>query len=488
MAVSQPAWQTDELNEEWPDQLDDGSDSHTRSISLTIPVGSLRAPIHSASDTDGADALGTFLIRQDTSSVLPQRTPGQRKGLIRDFFSPIPLERMFDPPSPKPSTLSSLNPSTSGRNDSPPSSPSSPVPPLSVTEASSCIGGRAVLMNRSPSNIASRDGWQPNMHCQFTFTVPNPAPSTRSISTSFTQANNAEGAVTPAAPLTDPPLRLFQFQYDTFTRDHLSAMVDSIAINSPSGSNTGNYVGNISSPFGLPTLSEASAPSSSIELRSAKRVKLSPVCDFTDPVNYASCDIPRPIPSKHHLGDSRSSMAIKNPRATLFPSTIAHATSSMDPDFRSSSFSKAGVGDPPVSALTPGGVHLLKASKNAVAAESAGTSEKKGHSSLGYRQQAESLMAQLKQDMKRSKRIFSTDATDSPPVRPSGVDDAYRSIQLAVSPSSPRLLFSMQRTVNSPRNPHLHCLLECIPYLRTFSRAPCSFCPTPTPTSTSMAT
>ncbi len=36
----------------------------------------------------------------------------------------------------------------------------------------------------------------------------------------------------------------------------------------------------------------------------------------------------------------------------------------------------------------------------------------KGHSSLGYRQQAESLMAQLKQDMKGSKRIFSTDATE----------------------------------------------------------------------------
>ena len=53
----------------------------------------------------------------------------------------------------------------------------------------------------------------------------------------------------------------------------------------------------------------------------------------------------------------------------------------------------------------------------------------KGHSSLGYRQQAESLMAQLKQDMKGSKRIFSTDATDLSP------DDAFRSTRPIANPS-----------------------------------------------------
>ncbi len=43
------------------------------------------------------------------------------------------------------------------------------------------------------------------------------------------------------------------------------------------------------------------------------------------------------------------------------------------------------------------------------------TYKRKAHSSLGYRQQAANLMAQLKQDMKGSKRIFSIDATDLPP-------------------------------------------------------------------------
>ncbi|KAF8506261.1 hypothetical protein JB92DRAFT_3122275 [Gautieria morchelliformis] len=40
----------------------------------------------------------------------------------------------------------------------------------------------------------------------------------------------------PEAPPTDPRLRLFQFQIDTFTREHLSTMVNSIAVHAPSDS------------------------------------------------------------------------------------------------------------------------------------------------------------------------------------------------------------------------------------------------------------
>ena len=80
------------------------------------------------------------------------------------------------------------------------------------------------------------------------------------------------------------------------------------------------------------------------------------------------------------------------------------------------------------------------------------TSKRKGHSSLGYRQQAENLMAQLKQDMKGSKRIFSTDATDISP----NVDDASRSVRLLPMPSPPhRSLRSLPPTVqrgNSSRS------------------------------------
>lgn len=79
------------------------------------------------------------------------------------------------------------------------------------------------------------------------------------------------------------------------------------------------------------------------------------------------------------------------------------------------------------------------------------TSKRKGHSSLGYRQQAENLMAQLKQDMKGSKRIFSTDATDLSP----NVDDASRSARLLPMPSPHRSLRSLPPAVqrgDSSRN------------------------------------
>ncbi|KAF8272266.1 hypothetical protein EI94DRAFT_386295 [Lactarius quietus] len=62
MAPSQPAWQTDELQDEWPDEAQSGDDDlHTRSISLTVPVSPQLADV---------DVLGTFLIRQDVPSPI----------------------------------------------------------------------------------------------------------------------------------------------------------------------------------------------------------------------------------------------------------------------------------------------------------------------------------------------------------------------------------------------------------------------------------
>ncbi len=93
--------------------------------------------------------------------------------------------------------------------------------------------------------------------------------------------------------------------------------------------------------------------------------------------------------------------------------------------------------------------------QDSVVAGPISTSKGKGHSSLGYRQQAENLMAQLKQDMKGSKRIFSTDATDISP----NVDNAFCSIPPLAIPPPPYLSFQNQRNLpptvqrgNSPRN------------------------------------
>lgn len=310
----QPAWQTDELKDEWPEDGDDVSEHFTRSISLTIPVGSLHGPVHSGTglsqdtDSDVADVVGTFLIRQDALPSHPQRLTAQKKGIIKDFFSPIALERMFDPPSPRTSVPSS-NPSARNDHSSPPRSPS--IQTSSITP----IGGQEGLTNGRLTSTSLR----PDMSCPFTFSVPRPVPLTHIASSSPTQGQNATGTTTAVAPLTDPPLRLFQFQYDTFTRDHLSAMVDSIAVNSPSGSNTGKFLASTSSPFGLPTVSEVSAYSSSIELRSWKRVKLSPPSDLHSLKSRTSSGVGRPVRRKDYVGESRFLMAqIKSAKHSFF--------------------------------------------------------------------------------------------------------------------------------------------------------------------------
>jgi protein NUD1 len=339
MSASQPAWQTEELKDEWPDEVDDNSEPFTRSISLTIPVGSLHTSDHNGPDIDQGtgvvDVPGTFLIRGDALSTLPQKTPGQRKGLIRDFFSPIPLERIFDPPSPRSSAVSTSNPST--HNDSSHSSQSSII---------SRINGQNASGHPDPLHVVTGDSGRPNMHCRFTFTAPNPAVSTDVVPPGSPKAKNVANAVPPAAPLTDPPLRLFQFQYDTFTRDHLSAMVDSIAFNSPSGSNTGNFLVNTSSPSGLPSVFEASARSSSNELRSAKRVKLSPGSDLIDFNSRTPYNSKRPVYRKDYIGESRSLMAlIKNARDVSFFSTATSLSSPPQPDPKDHLSCKKGVGD-----------------------------------------------------------------------------------------------------------------------------------------------
>ncbi|CAE6437948.1 unnamed protein product [Rhizoctonia solani] len=76
----------------------------------------------------------------------------------------------------------------------------------------------------------------------------------------------------------DARLKLFQFHYDTFTRDHLSALVDSIAVGSVGSSpslqqvNTMEFQGD--NPHALSTPSDA--------VRYAKKIKLTPPEDFSD--------------------------------------------------------------------------------------------------------------------------------------------------------------------------------------------------------------
>lgn len=326
-----PAWQTEDLQDEWV-ELDEEDDSEndnnnltyggTRSISLTAP---LATHIHTNSEyesdispsTNSSQAAGTFLIREDIpkAPLLP-KTPGRnKKGLIKDFFSPMPLERMFEPPSPPTSSTPTLssNPHISSR--------------LSQDHVGENENEDEILETDIP-DMVSFDGRKASVACQFTFALPRERSldPNRLNGGAFPQAQstpNPPFVPNITAPPTDPRLRLFQFQYDTYTRDHLSAMVDSIAINTPSG--TGSTPSPTSFGHGLSRVSEVTGSSSNIShLRSTKRVKLSPRSDFYGEGVGAGASIARPkIFGKDYVGESRSLMQqIKQARDFSTISTV----------------------------------------------------------------------------------------------------------------------------------------------------------------------
>ena len=100
-APKKPLWQTDDLEEEWieQDEEEQASDEEGGATSSNMDE----------TEPYPGSSVGTFLVRDDVaqSPILPQ-TPGRKKKnvFMKDFFSPLALERMFEPPSPPPSTPS----------------------------------------------------------------------------------------------------------------------------------------------------------------------------------------------------------------------------------------------------------------------------------------------------------------------------------------------------------------------------------------------
>ncbi|KAK7464669.1 Protein nud1 [Stygiomarasmius scandens] len=371
-ALRRPAWQTAELEDEWIEAESESGDDNdeqangTRSISFTAP---LATTIHTINDLESSSSspqtVGTFLVHQDAPSApLLPKTPGRnKKANIKDFFTPMPLERMFDPPSPPPETDSLIN-------DSQPSSKSSPSDEILETDL---------------PEMLSFHGRKPSLACQFTFSAPregwlNPNNSSQPQA----ESTPAFAAAARAAPASATPLRLFQFQYDTYTREHLSAMVDSIAVNNGSGSNTND---NSPTTFNH-TLSRVSeAPSGSVShLRSAKRVKLSPKSDFEfSQQQLAAVSRPR-LFGKDYVGESQSLMQqIKQARDF---STISSVLSARP---RS-----------PAGSSEQDDTKQLENDDSPVPIQNTYTSNK-------YRLEAAALMAQLKNDMHSRKRVFSED-------------------------------------------------------------------------------
>ena len=240
------------------------------------------------------------------AALLP-KTPGRqvKKGAMKDFFSPLALEKMFEPPSPPPQKPIPLALTAA------PAVPSRLSQAFTPNDCWSDSDSSARGNTPDRSALASTDLLAPplgthksTLEGPFTFTVPRQSPR-------FPQAESTPGQYSAAnLPMTDPRLRLFQLQYDTFTRDHLSAMVDSIAVNTPSG---GSAEGNGSSPSPIQRVlfrPQTQTPvSDDTPPRSIKRIKLSPPSDFYGEGAGAGAVVSRPrAPRVDYVGESRSLM------------------------------------------------------------------------------------------------------------------------------------------------------------------------------------
>lgn len=329
--MAQPAWQTDELAEEWIEeddqpQLSSPTDdiAPTQHLPGSIKQGTIMdLPLDAEEDR----RIGTFVVREDlpAAQVMPP-TPGRaKKGGIRDFFSPLPLEKMFEPPSPpeqveSPSVQApSLMPPTQQRYANRPVKPSklSQVIGASFSETDEEREGEDEIVETDVPNMRGFRGLKPSPSCQFTFAIPQHSPRSKHAAEDIrfedpTASGLPVAESTPLPPVqshplshppTDPRLRLFQFNYDTYTRDHLSAMVDSFGIESPSGHGSrsqSEVMAMINTPDRQDGIADDVNESFS-RLRSTKRVKLSPPSQMDDGDRRHS-------PKKYYLGESKSLM------------------------------------------------------------------------------------------------------------------------------------------------------------------------------------
>jgi hypothetical protein len=235
---------------------------------------------------------------------------------MKDIFTPLALERMFEPPSPPKAQL-------------PPNffsyGPEAEHPPPHTD---------ANLNEIIDSGQTQFDAPKQNFACQFTFTIPRKLAVTPHPPLPQAQSTPGPSVVFQPKPATEPPLRLFQFQYDTYTREHLSAMVDSIAINTPS--RTGTTPSPTNFTHHLSRVSELTGPASLASvsnLRSAKRVKLNPLSDYFGEGSGSQAVISRPkLHGKDYVGESKQLMQqIKSARDFSTISTTATIPRQLSP-------------------------------------------------------------------------------------------------------------------------------------------------------------
>ncbi|KAH8818980.1 hypothetical protein DL96DRAFT_1622597 [Flagelloscypha sp. PMI_526] len=372
MSSARPGWQTDDLAEEWIEEesRDIEDDEYgARSVSLTEPLSSHLQTELVQDDEDEATVdltsssshvAGTVLVREDVQQApLFPKTPGSRgnPGLIQTFFTPSKLERMFEPPTPPLHTMPTIPDNSPHQTTSGPIIVTSPSTPQAVS-------------GEGPAG-------------PFTFSMPR---SGLSVSPPFAQSTPHPPPNTTA---NDTPLRLFQFNYDTYTRDHLSALVDSIAPYTPGTAS--------SKPTDSRPLSRLSENSTS-HLRSTKRLKLSPKEDLERPITIA-----RPLNGKDYVNASQSLMQQIRQKA-MNTSTMSTVISSRDVSHASRGESAS---PSPTAPPAPAFLAVPSSHSNSDSSTLSGSTRPSSTAST-YRQRGHDLLAQIRSDMKKGqKRIFS---------------------------------------------------------------------------------
>ena len=121
-----------------------------------------------------------------------------------------------------------------------------------------------------------RDGKYP-----FTFTAPHQGGSFEDVRSPFNpdaQPDETAHSTLPRQSVPQPGLRLFRGTFDTYTREHLSALVDSIAIEaSPSPTHSDRVYSPANAGSDQSRRSGSRDADSEVDSRSSKRMRMSPV-------------------------------------------------------------------------------------------------------------------------------------------------------------------------------------------------------------------
>ncbi|KAL5524584.1 NUD1 [Sanghuangporus sanghuang] len=437
-----PAWQTDDLADEWIEDDEDveevnepasrqpqqGTGTMHTDAQRSCNFGTSNICLdHACESTEQTTQVGTFVVHSDLPSVhLPQTPALGKKGGMKDIFSPLQLERLFEPPSPKlplPSTPTSQQRIASTSHflmSSRPAKPSklSQVVGASTGDGEAEVAGQADKQEDRPAEteiptIITFGQIKSSPGCRFTFSVPRSTqrfPARVNFGTpvafSSTPNNKSHNRLTQKTPFStsqpstehqlnpnDSRLRLFQFQYDTFTREHLSAIVDSFGVSSPSNISNSRQSAGTMLPMSPPKQDGREDVETFSRLRAAKRLKLTPPSELT-PIGtlQPASQGQRLAMRRDYVGEARSFMQkIKRARGlslvsaadvqdqeSVCPQPLVYSANTRVPSTRSDKLL-------PSESFSTATVNI----ENTLASKT---------SSMAYRKQAEDLMAKIKSD------------------------------------------------------------------------------------------